>query len=93
MRETSIEARLVREVCRLGGRCEKWGRYGWPDRIILWPGGRVDFVETKAPGEQLRPLQEKRARQLRMVGFKVLRLDSPQAVDDYVRGVEQREST
>lgn len=88
MRETTIEARLVREVCHRGGRCEKWGWHGWPDRIVLWPGGRVDFVETKAPGERLRPLQEKRTRQLRLMDFNVLRLDSPQAVDDYVRGVQ-----
>jgi hypothetical protein len=91
MRETTVEARLIREVRRRGGRCEKWGRYGWPDRIVLWPGGRADFAETKAPGERLRPLQEKRARQLRMIGFNVLRLDNSQAVDEYVRGVEQRE--
>jgi len=89
MRESTIEARLVREVRRRGGRCEKWGRNGWPDRIVMWPDGRVDFVETKAPGEKPLKLQEKRAEQLRLLKCPVYTLDSPQAVEDYVREAQR----
>lgn len=87
MNESTIEAQLIRGVHRQGGRCEKWGRHGWPDRIIIWPGGRIDFVETKAPGERLRALQQKRAETLRALGARVYCLDSAQAVDEYVEGV------
>ena len=39
MREKYIEQKLVREVKKRGGLCEKWnsGSSGWPDRIILLP--------------------------------------------------------
>lgn len=74
MRESMIEARLRKAVERAGGRCLKWvcpGHTGVPDRIILMPGGRVYFAETKAPGEKERPRQEYVQRKLRGLGFKV----------------------
>ena len=41
MREKYIEQKLVREVKRRGGLCEKWnsGSSGWPDRLDLLPDG------------------------------------------------------
>ena len=45
------------------------------DRLALLPGGRMAFVEVKAPGEKPRPLQLARHRQLRQLGFKVYVLD------------------
>lgn len=89
MLETNIENHLVREVTRRGGRCEKWGARGWQDRFVIWPGGRIDFIELKAPGEKPRPLQRKRAEQLQVLGCRVYCLDSKQAVDDYMMEVEQ----
>jgi len=74
MRESTIETRLRKAVERAGGRCLKWvspGHTGVPDRIILMPGGRVYFAETKAPGEKERPRQEYVQRKLRELGFKV----------------------
>ena len=40
MREKYIEQKLVREVKKRGGLCEKWnsGSSGWPDRLV-WVGG------------------------------------------------------
>ncbi len=43
-----------------------------PDRLILLPNRKAAFVEVKAPGKTLRPLQEKRKRQLEALGFGVL---------------------
>ena len=74
MKESTIETRLRKAVERAGGRCLKWvspGHTGVPDRIILMPGGRVYFAETKAPGEKARPRQEYVQRKLRELGFKV----------------------
>jgi hypothetical protein len=48
---------------------------GVPDRLVLIPGGVIAFVELKAPGKQMRPLQIKRKRQLEELGFLVYCLD------------------
>lgn len=45
------------------------GSTGWPDRLILAPGGRVFFVEFKRPGERLRRNQPHRVALLRSLGF------------------------
>lgn len=53
MRETVVERALVQAVRQKGGICWKWvcpSMTGVPDRICIFPGGRVVFVETKRPG-------------------------------------------
>jgi len=50
--EKEIESKLRNMVKPTGGLCLKWVCPGWagvPDRIVLLPGGRVIFVETKRP--------------------------------------------
>lgn len=62
MREKVIEAALVKRVEDLGGLCEKFvspGRRSVPDRLVTLPGGRVVFVEIKAPGKKTTPLQDR----------------------------------
>ena len=82
MREKYIEQRLRQEVRRRGGLCEKWvsGTAGWPDRIIIFPDGKVGFVEVKAPGEEPRKLQLYRHKQLRQLGCLVFVLDEPEQI-------------
>ena len=78
MREKTVEQKLVSEVKKAGGICPKWvapGFDGVPDRIVMLPGGRIAFVEVKAPGEKPRPLQAARHLLLRRVGFRVYILD------------------
>ena len=90
MREQEIETRLKEEVERAGGLALKFispGTAGVPDRIVLLPGKDIYFVELKAPGEQLRPLQLKRKEQLEDLGFKVYVIDSIQAVGSFMREV------
>ena len=53
---------------------------GMPDRLLLFPGGRMAFVEVKAPGEKPRPLQLSRHGMLRGLGFKVFVLDDEQQI-------------
>lgn len=71
---------LTENTKRNGGLCLKWvspGFAGVPDRIVLFPGARIGFVEVKVPGEKPRPLQESRHKLLRSLGFKVYVLDDP----------------
>jgi hypothetical protein len=60
-KEDSVEEELVRRVRALGGRCEKMrmqGKRGFPDRLVILPGGRIHLVETKRPvGGVLSPHQ------------------------------------
>ena len=78
MREKQIEKKLVEAVGKHGGLCPKFispGLAGVPDRIVLLPGGHMAFVELKAPGGKLRPLQAVRSEQLRALGFRVYVID------------------
>ena len=78
MREQRIEHQLVRQVSKLGGLALKFvspGMAGVPDRLLLFPGGKAVFVETKAPGKKPRPLQLHRHEQLRALGFRVFVID------------------
>ena len=91
MREREIERKLVNAVKERGGLCWKFtspGTAGVPDRIVLMPKGRIAFVETKAPGETMRPLQEKRKRQLESLGFKVFCLDSLEDIPKVINEIE-----
>ena len=73
--ERDIERALVGMVKRHGGMCLKWVCPGWsgvPDRIILLPGGRVLFAETKRPkGGKVEPLQVWWHKTLRGLGFSI----------------------
>lgn len=78
MREKHIEQKLVEAVKAAGGLAPKFispGSDGMPDRLLLLHGGRIAFVEVKAPGKTMRPLQIKRKRQLEALGFRVYCLD------------------
>ena len=80
MLERFIEQKLVARVKREGGLCPKFvspGSDGWPDRLVLMPGGKIAFVELKATGEKPRPLQLQRHAQLRDLGFSVFVIDEP----------------
>ena len=78
MREKTTEQKLTLMVKTAGGIAPKFvspGYDGMPDRIVLLPGGRMAFVEVKAPGKVPCPLQAARHELLRRLGFKVYVLD------------------
>jgi hypothetical protein len=79
MLEKDIENALVRRVKTLGGTCEKFtspGRKYVPDRIVTLPGGRVVFVELKAPGKKPTELQGRDHARRRALGCDVRIIDS-----------------
>ena len=87
MREKELEQMLVAAVKNHDGICPKLvspGYDGMPDRMVLLKGGRMGFVEVKAPGEKPRPLQRARHRMLRKLGFKVYVLASPEQIEEII---------
>lgn len=88
MQESSLEKRLRLAVKKSGGKAYKFtspGRSGMPDRLILKPGGQALFVEMKAPGKPLKPLQEKRSLELAVLGFKYYKIDSLDDIQKFIR--------
>lgn len=78
MREHVVENEYVQAVRKAGGAAYKLTSQtanGLPDRLVLFPSAKAVFVELKAPGKMLRPLQIKRKRQLNALGFPVLCID------------------
>ena len=91
MRESAIERRLVTEAGKRGGLAPKFvspGLDGVPDRLLLFPGGKLAFVEVKAPGEKPRPRQRRRIEQLTALGFRVYVLDSKEQIGEIMDEVQ-----
>lgn len=83
MQEKTIENKLVKAAKSMGGFALKFtspGFDGVPDRLVLLPHGKMAFIELKAPGKQLRPLQVRRKRQLEALGFSVYCIDRPEQI-------------
>ena len=93
MLESEVEKKLCKKVKEeLHGRAFKFvspGFNGVPDRIVLVPMGRIYFVETKAPGKKLRKLQEWVRDLIRGLGFVVLRIDTVEKVEAFIRQVKE----
>jgi hypothetical protein len=61
MLEKHIEAHLVSQVKKMGGVAYKFvspANRGVADRVVCLPDGSTWFVELKAPGGRLSPLQQ-----------------------------------
>ena len=72
MRERDIEVYLRVRVKALGGIAYKFvspGHAGVADRIVCMPGGVVWFVEVKALGGKLSPLQMLFGRRMEELGM------------------------
>lgn len=85
MLEKEIEAYLVRRMRVLGGECYKFvspARRGVPDRMCVFPDGKVVFVELKAPGKKPTKLQEVEMQKLRDLHQTVYVIDSKEQVDN-----------
>ena len=83
MLEKVIERKLVAEVKKMGGIAAKFvspGLDGMPDRLVLLPYGKMAFVELKAPGKKPRPLQLRRLKQLKKLGFTCYVIDDVEQI-------------
>lgn len=88
MREREIEKYLRKRVAELGGLDYKWtspGNAGVPDRIVVFPGGSVHFIELKAPGKKPTALQARQMSRLGDIGASVRVIDSKEGVEEFIR--------
>lgn len=74
MKESQIEAKLVRMVRERGGLCYKFvspNNPGVPDRIIITPDGRTVYVELKTEVGRLANIQQWQISEMRKCGADV----------------------
>ena len=83
--ESAVEAHLIRSVLSAGALTFKLAptTAGVPDRLVVWPTGRVDFVEVKAEGGRLSAIQKVRIRDLEANAANVFVVTGPAEVDAY----------
>lgn len=84
--ESAVEAHLIRSVMTAGALTFKLAptASGIPDRLVVWPTGRVDFVEVKAEGGRLSSIQKVRIRDLEANAANVFVVTGRDGVDTYV---------
>lgn len=90
-RENEIERYLRRQVEARGGRCVKFNpenNRGWPDRIVLLPGGVLVWVELKRPrGGVIAPAQYVAHEDLRRLGQQVCVVRTQDEVDRLIEEI------
>ncbi len=90
MREKQVEKALTQTVKNMHGYALKFispSMNGVPDRLIILPGGRIAFIELKAPGGKLRPLQKLRHKQLQQLGIKVFTVSHPNQIEEVLNAI------
>lgn len=90
MREQMIEKKFMDAVKKMGGIAPKFvspGLDGVPDRLVLLPMGRMVFVEFKAPGKKVRPLQIRRKKQLESLSFQIYCVDSIEQIGGVIDAI------
>ena len=91
MREKTVESKFTSAVKAKGGLAVKFtspGFNGMPDRLVMFPSGRIAFVEVKAPREKPRPLQLSRMKLLRRLGFKAFVLDDIEQIGGIIDAIQ-----
>lgn len=88
--EKVIERKLVELVKVNGGICIKLlcdQLIGLPDRLCLFPGCRLAFVELKTTGKKPRKVQVYIHNKLRALGFRVEVIDTIEGVKQFINSV------
>jgi hypothetical protein len=89
--ESEVESHLRVKVELVGGQCVKFipdYKRGFPDRLVLLPGGKSVWVETKRPvGGKPSPSQLVAHEQLRRLGQRVEMVWTKEAADRLVEAL------
>lgn len=85
--EKLVERKLVELVKINNGMCIKLlcdQLMGLPDRMCLFPGHKIAFVELKTTGRKPRRIQAYMHKKLRALGFRVEVIDTVEDVISFV---------
>lgn len=91
-KESTIEAYLVQEVRKLGGKAYKFtspSQRGVPDRIVIFRNCMPIFVELKAEGGKLSKLQEVEIAYLLEMGQNVCVCVGKNGVNELLRTIKE----
>lgn len=94
--ERVIEAKLRKQINKMGGRFYKWvspGNDGVPDRIAVFPGGRIIFVELKTETGECSKVQEYQQMILEKLGCEVVTLYGSDAVTRFIEDLRHEVCT
>ena len=91
--DKNIERYLVMESGRNGIVALKMdgrGQVGYPDRMLILPGGLCIWVEVKSRGQRARKAQQYTHAQLRAAGHEVWVIDRRALVDALLKSLRER---
>ncbi len=88
--EKIIERKLVELTNLNGGMCIKllsFHMLGLPDRLCIFPKGKLVFIETKTTKQKPRPIQLFMHDKIRKLGFRVEVVDTVNKVAELIEEV------
>lgn len=91
MNEKLLEKKLRKAIRKLRGKAIKfYSPYetGYPDRLILMPGGEVYWAELKTTGKKPTEKQLLRQSELRALGFVSEVIDSEESLKNFLTKLE-----
>ncbi len=91
--EKRLEAKLVKEVKRLGGHALKFhssAETGFPDRLIILKKGKTLWVELKSTGRKPTKLQNFRIKALKELGHTVEVVDSEETLTKVINLIKKK---
>lgn len=89
--EKLLERKLREAIKKLGGKALKFStpyETGYPDRLILMPGGRTYWAELKTTGKKPTEKQLLRQLELRSLGFVSEVIDSIGTLNNFLMRLE-----
>jgi hypothetical protein len=92
MNEKLLERKLVSECRKLGCKAVKFSSFyetGYPDRLILIPGGYAWWREIKTTGQKPSGLQHIKIKLLQDMGFNTGVIDSQESLDKTIKDLKQ----
>lgn len=92
MSEAKLEGKLREKVKKLGGIAIKFfvlSFTGFPDRIVIMPGGKIWFVELKNPLTKRKPSDRQLFvhAQLQKLGFTVWIVNSNETLSEFLKQI------
>lgn len=90
--EKLLERKLREAVARLGGKALKFSspyETGYPDRLVLMPGGKAFWAELKTAGRKPTPKQMVRQMELRRLGFLSEIIDNEETLNNFLKRIKK----